>query len=401
MNLKHLMSILGVAATLYACDTGTTRQASETNAEEKLTVETVSNTQQDPANDFPVVWADMETEPVSTADDAADDPAIWVHPEKVSESTIIGTNKKKGLAVYDLNGKELFFYPMGKINNIDVRYGFMLGGKKVDIVAGSNRTKNSVGVWTVNPATKELVEAQARDLSSKLAEVYGFCLYKSPKTKKIYAFIVGKSGAVEQWELFDNQGKIDGKIVRSFALKSQCEGMVADDETGILYIAEENNAIWKFNAEPASEKAEQVNEGKRIADLSNTALKDDLEGLTIYYAADKKGYLIASSQGNNSYAIFERTGDNAYLGSFSISNGETIDGTSDTDGIDVISFGLGEKYPNGFFIAQDGTNDEKSKEGGKTKANQNFKVVSWEKVVQAMKGKLITDPTQNPRKMNE
>ncbi|OJJ23044.1 3-phytase [marine bacterium AO1-C] len=396
MNLKHLMSILGVAATLYACETKTTNQTTETNTEENLKVETVSNTQEGPTDDFPVVLADMETEPVNSADDAADDPAVWVHPKKVGESTIIGTNKKKGLAVYDLNGKQLFFYPVGRINNVDVRYGFLLGDKKVDIVAGSNRTKNSVGVWTINSATKELEEAQARDLNSKIEEVYGFCLYKSPKTKKIYAFVVGKSGAVEQWELFDNgQGKIDGKIVRSFVLKSQCEGMVADDETGVLYIAEENNAIWKFDAEP-----EGATEGKLIADLTNIALKDDLEGITIYYAANKKGYLIASSQGNNSYAIFERGGDHAYLGSFSIGDSESIDGTSDTDGIDVISFGLGEKYPNGFFIAQDGTNNE-TKNGEASQANQNFKVVSWEKIVQSMKGKLITDNAQNPRKVNE
>lgn len=407
VNLKYLVGILGVAITFYACETKTTDQTQDTNTDQNLEVKTVSNTEEIPMNNFPVVLADMETEPVNSDDDAADDPAVWVHPKKVGESTIIGTNKKKGLAVYDLSGKQLFFYPVGKINNVDVRYGFTLGGKKVDIVAGSNRTKNSVGVWTVNQTTKELEEVQARDLLSKVEEVYGFCLYKSPKTKKVYAFVVGKSGQVEQWELFDNgQGKIDGKIVRSFALKSQCEGMVADDETGILYVAEENNAIWKFDAEPGSTPEDPKNKGqevkgKLIADLSNTALKDDLEGVTIYYAANKKGYLIASSQGNNSYAVFERGGDNAYIGSFSIGNSENIDGTSDTDGIDVIGFALGEKYPNGFFIAQDGTNDEKSKEGEETKANQNFKVVSWEKIVKSLGNKLKIDNTQNPRKINE
>ena len=397
MNLKHLVSILGVAATFYACDTKPADQASEESTQEPMQVESVGNVEEEATNRFPVVLADMETEPVNSEDDAADDPAIWVHPEKTGESTIIGTNKKKGLAVYDLNGKELFFYPVGKINNVDVRYGFSLGGKKVDVVAGSNRTKNSVGVWTVNRTTKALEKAQARNLTSKLEEVYGFCLYKSPKTKTIYAFVVGKDGAVEQWELFDNgQGKIDGKIVRSFALESQCEGMVADDETGTLYVAEENQAIWKFDAEPTG-----TNDAKKVVDLSNIALKNDLEGVTIYYGANKQGYLIVSSQGNNSYAIFERGGDHAYLGSFSIGQDARIDGTSDTDGIDVVSFGLGEKYPNGLFIAQDGTNDETTPDGATSQTNQNFKVVRWEKIAQAMKKQLRMDNAQNPRKINE
>ncbi len=39
--------------------------------------------------------------------------------------------------------------------------------------------------------------------------------------------------------------------MREFKLNSQTEGLVADDEYGNLYIAEEDEAIWKFNAEPA------------------------------------------------------------------------------------------------------------------------------------------------------
>ncbi|WP_299457081.1 phytase [uncultured Microscilla sp.] len=385
----YLACIAGAMLTLNACNSTTQNQQQEaSNPDTENNVQKVHNAPETTTNNIPTVLADLETQPVSSAKDAADDPAIWVHPNNSGESTIIGTNKKKGLAVYDLSGKELFFYPMGKINNVDVRYGFPLAGKKVDIVAGSNRSKNSVGVWKVNPETKELEEVLARELPSKVEEVYGFCLYKSAQTQKFYAFVVSKTGQVEQWELFDKAGKIDGKIVRSFKLETQAEGMVADDELGFLYVAEETKGIWKYNAEPSASK------GKLIVDLANQSqLAEDLEGLTIYYAADKKGYLIASSQGNNSYAVFDRGEGNAYLGSFRIGNGDKIDGTSDTDGIDVVSFGLGKQFPNGFFIAQDGTNDEVD-----GKANQNFKVVAWDKIVQSSKGKFMLDNKQNPRK---
>jgi 3-phytase len=91
-----------------------------------------------------------------------------------------------------------------------------------------------------------------------------------------------------------------------------------------------------------------------------------VEGLTIARRDGGTGYLIASSQGDDSYAVFQREGDNNYVGSFRISDGPGIDGTSDTDGIDVAATALGASFPSGVFVAQDGEND------GET---QNFKLV--------------------------
>ena len=74
------------------------------------------------------VTAAGETAPVPHSGDAADDPAIWVHPTDPSLSTIIGTDKLGGLAVYDLGGKQLFYYADSSPNNVDVRYKFPLAG---------------------------------------------------------------------------------------------------------------------------------------------------------------------------------------------------------------------------------------------------------------------------------
>src|SRR5687768_16861420 len=71
-----------------------------------------------------VVTADVETTPVAGRGDAADDPAIWVHPVDPSLSTIIGTDKKAGgLAVYDLEGRQLQFAKLTGVNNVDLRDG--------------------------------------------------------------------------------------------------------------------------------------------------------------------------------------------------------------------------------------------------------------------------------------
>lgn len=44
---------------------------------------------------------------------------------------MITTNKKSGLVVYDLDGKQLHSYEFGKLNNVDLRYDFPLNGEKL------------------------------------------------------------------------------------------------------------------------------------------------------------------------------------------------------------------------------------------------------------------------------
>ena len=85
------------------------------------------------------VFATVETQPVASSNDAADDPAIWIHPTDPAKSLVIGTDKKRGLDVYDLSGKRVQSLPDGRMNNVDLRYGFLLDGAEVAIVAATNR----------------------------------------------------------------------------------------------------------------------------------------------------------------------------------------------------------------------------------------------------------------------
>ncbi|UYO30340.1 phytase [Bacillus halotolerans] len=360
-----------------------------------LSANSVSAHQADEVNHFKVT-AKGETDPVASGDDAADDPSIWVdakHPEK---SKLITTNKKSGLVVYDLDGKQINSYEFGKLNNVDLRYDFPFNGKQIDIAAASNRTegKNSIEVYAIDGEKGELksITDPKHPISTDISEVYGFSLYHSQKTGAFYALVTGKQGEFEQYEIADNgKGYVTGKKVRQFKLHSQTEGLVADDEYGNLYLAEEDTAIWKFNAEPSG-----GSQGKVIDYASGKHLTADIEGLTIYYAPDGKGYLIASSQGNNSYAMYERQAGNQYIANFEITDGEKIDGTSDTDGIDVLGFGLGPKYPYGIFVAQDGENIENGQA-----VNQNFKIVSWEQISQHLGGKPDLNKQVNPRKLKD
>lgn len=336
------------------------------------------------------VQADYETDAVVSNGDAADDPAVWVHPKDSSKSIIIATNKQGGLLTYSLKGKELSSVKVGKPNNVDVRYNFPLGGEKIDFCAATDRAnKNGMIIYKIDRETGALSDIAARDIRAKMKTVYGFSLYNNLKTGKFYALIVGTQGEFEQYELFDNgKGKIDAKLVRSFEVGSISEGLVADDEYGYFYVSEENVGIWKYSADPAAGNkrvlVDSVGKGNLIADV---------EGLAIYYGRGGKGYLLASSQGNNSYKVYERSGNNKFVGAFAIDDG-VIDGTNDTDGIDVIGFNLGKEFPYGIFIAQDGENMD-----GKVKKSQNFKIVRWEKIAKAISPGLIMDNKANPRKL--
>lgn len=318
------------------------------------------------------VIAAIETQPTPQGknDDSADDPAIWIHPSNPEKSVIIGTDKKGGLATYNLKGEQLNYYPFGNMNNCDLRTGFPINGDTIDILAASNRTMQSVSLFRI-AENGELDSIHYRIIQSKMSdEVYGLCMYQSKKTGLFYVFVNGKSGEVEQYELFAADNKVDAKLVRSFQLGTQTEGMVADDETGNLYIGEEVAGVWKFDAEPnGSSKGIFINNSSE----ENPNIKYDVEGLAIYATDSVNGYLVASSQGNYSYSIFERQGDNKYLGSFRITDG-VVDGVEETDGLEISNAPL-PGFPKGILVVQDGFNYDDRK-----KKSQNYKIVSWESV---------------------
>ncbi|MCG6189656.1 phytase [Maribellus maritimus] len=324
-----------------------------------------------------LVSASVETFPVPQKknEDSADDPAIWVNSKYPEKSIIIGTDKKGGMVTYNLNGEELHYYFTGNMNNCDLRYGFKINGDTVDIIAASNQSYHSISLFRIHD-NGMLDTLHSKVIRSKMAdEVYGLAMYKSKKTGKFYVFVNSKAGEVEQWELFDDHKRIDAKLVRSFLLGAQTEGMIADDKTGILYIGKEEAGIWKYNAEP-----EGGSEGTFIENSSekNTNIKYDIEGLAIFDNGNGGGYLLASSQGNYSFAVFERQANNKYLGSFRITEG-SIDGVEETDGIEITSAPLGPHFPKGILVVQDGFNFD-----GRKKKSQNFKIVSWEMVEQVI-----------------
>jgi 3-phytase len=310
------------------------------------------------------VQATVETDPVQSSGDAADDPVIWRHPTDGAQSTIIGTDKKRGLMVYDLDGRVLQELADGKLVNVDLRHDFPLGGSPTAIVTAGNRSDNSLAVYAIDPSTRRLRNVAARRLSVDIG-VYGSCMYRSAVSGAYYVFITSKTGEVGQWRLLEtSHGTVDAERVRGFDVGSQIEACVADDELGFLYIGEERVGIWKYAAEPTG------GDGRIAVDSTGPTgfLTPDVEGLTIFLGVAGTGYLIASSQGRDAFNVYRREGRNEYLATFAIEEGNGIDRVTHSDGIDVLNASLGPRFPHGLFVAQDQQND-----GGR----QNFKLVPW------------------------
>jgi 3-phytase len=331
------------------------------------------------------VFAFRETAPVGSSGDAADDCAIWVHPTSAADSLIIATDKQAALLVYGLQGNLLQTIDSVVPNNVDLRYGFQLDGEDCDIVVFSDQATNGIGVYKIDPATRQLSDVADGALPTGLT-VYGMCLYRSEADGKYYVFVTERGGAIRQWQLTDQgNGKIGASLARTLQLGSTCEGCVADDELGYLYVAEEDVGIWKYGAEPSAGSTRSAVDRIR----SNADLKADLEGLALYRMANEGGYLIASVQGYNSYALYSRQ-DASYLGSFRIVDGGNVDGTNDTDGIEVNNMALGADFPSGLFVAQDYSNTAPS-------ARQNFKLVPWEWIAAAFQPPLGIDSAHDVR----
>lgn len=356
----------------------------------------------------------------------ADDPAIYVHPDNPAESLILTAVKNGGLRVYNLSGNLLQEINPGGIryNNVDLQYGFQLGGEFVDIAVASDRQNDTLVFFQINPnpkTTGQYLEnitdvslgtlfqsapfSPPYSVSSRSA--YGLAMYRSPITNDYYVFVNRRqTGDIAQFQLIDEgNGKIGVERVREFTVPTtagfdpQTEGMVADQETGFLYIGQENVGIWKFSAEPDGESTGILID--RVKALGGSHLTDDVEGLTIYYGANGTGYLLASSQGDNTFAVYNRQGNNEYLGSFAVGSNGAIDGVQESDGADVINVPLGPNFPYGLFVTQDGSNEPAKlveDDGELENINTNFKFVPWENIAHAFPNSLNIDPTSyNPR----
>lgn len=306
------------------------------------------------ATKLPEIVADVVTETVLHD---TDDPAIWVHPKDASKSIVFGTDKDIEGAIYafDLDGKIIenkTIRNLKRPNNIDLEYGFQLNDStKVDVIAFTERERQQIRLFSV-PDMKPLdnggfpVFTDAKEPETNLP--MGIALYKSSKTHKLYAIVGRKTGPkneyLYQYHLTSDSLGVHSKLVRKFGEfsgKKEIEAIAVDNETGIVYYSDEGHCIRKYYAEPSKG-------GKEIYCFGGEYFKEDIEGIAIAKYQDKE-FLIVSNQQAHTFNVFDLK-TNAFIKELNL-------GTIETDGCDVTTKALGEKFPNGLFVSM---NDEKN-----------------------------------------
>jgi myo-inositol-hexaphosphate 3-phosphohydrolase len=319
---------------------------------------------------WPVLQASAQTTPVARQGDAADDPAIWVHPQTPSRSLVLGTNKKQGLLVYDLSGAQRQLLEVGRINNVDLRQGIRAGDGVFDLAVATQRDEHALVLFGIDGEGQ--VSELAR-LPTALHDIYGLCVRRT-RDGQLDAFPNDKDGRVQQLRIERIDGQWRARLLREFKLASQPEGCVVDEREERLFVGEEKRGIWALDA-----REDQPARPQLIMPVGK-ALVADVEGLAIYQGrAGGASYLVVSSQGNDSFLVLDAKPPYTLRGGFRIGINAAlgIDGVSETDGLEVTSAALGGLYGQGMLVVQDG--HKRLPDGP-----QNFKLLPWADIARAL-----------------
>jgi len=267
--------------------------------------------------------------------------------------------------------------PVGRLNNVDVRYGLRWQGKPHDIAVASLRNNNSLQLFAIDAAG---LLHDAGQVQTALPDIYGMCLYQ-PKAGEIYAFVNDKSGRIDQFRFSSDGNRWLGQLVRTLKVPSQPEGCVADDQNHRLYVGEEDVGVWTFAADATAPVAGQL---VITANEEQGPLVADVEGMALLpagtFSTQNKPLLLISSQGNDSYVLYEATPPYAFVQRFRVGTNPQlgIDGSSETDGLDLTVKSLGPAFPSGAIAIQDGRNRM-------PEAGQNLKLVPLQQLEAVLK----------------
>ncbi|MFI7235533.1 phytase [Streptomyces cyaneofuscatus] len=374
----------------------------------------------------------------------ADDPAIWHNSAAPGRSLVVATAKEGGLRVYDLDARPVQSIAAppaagpddapGRFNNVDLVRGLRLSSSRADLAVTSDRGHDRLRFYRIDrdraggPLSDVTDPAAPAVFSKNQAEVndqqtaYGLATWTDPTTKRAYALVSRRERtSIALLELVPTVGgKVTYRKIRTLDLPStfrlpdgtswspcgepgelpQVEGMVVDPANGTLYAGQEDIGIWRLRADLTGTPKlidkvreygvpgaydEQTEECTPGADpgYGGTKISADVEGLTLVTESDGDGLVLASSQGDNTFAAYDRelADDNEYEGGFRIAPADSsLDGSEECDGAAALNAPLGSKYPHGLLVVQDGHDAP----GDGDRPSTNFKFVDLGQVLDAL-----------------
>jgi 3-phytase len=320
-----------------------------------------------------------------------DDPAIWVHPSDPSRSLILGTMKVAAPAgavvVFGMDGQiRQIVSGVDRPNNIDVEYGVLAGGQRVDIAVATERLARRLRVFRIDPEAGRLVdlggipvlEGQAGEAGAPM----GIALYRRQADGAVFAIVSPKEGPREgylwQYRLTDaGKGRFGAQFVRRFGRfsattvreENEIEAVAVDDALGYVYYSDEADGIHKWHADPDHPDA-----ARELAHFARDGFRGDREGIAIYGFPDGTGYIIATDQldSDSEYHVYPREGAAGNAHDHSRRIAVLRGGADATDGIDASSARLGPGLDSGALIVMNS-------------GPRNFLVFRWQDVAGAVK----------------
>ncbi|WP_433549603.1 phytase [Streptomyces sp. CA-294286] len=326
----------------------------------------------------------------------------------------------------------------GRFNNVDLVHGLRLPSGPADLAVTSDRGNDRLRFYRIDgsaqarragapltdvtdPAAPPVFSASQQEINDQRT-AYGLATWTDRTTKRSYALVSRRETTrVALLELLPAaNGTVGYRKVRTLDLPSafrlpngrtwtpcgepgelpQVEGMVVDPADGTLYAGQEDVGIWRLRADLTSKPElidrvreygvpgtydEETEECVPGADPGHggSRLTADVEGLALITEADGDGYLLASSQGDDTFAAYDRekSDDNEYEGGFRVTAASaTLDGSEECDGAAALNAPLGPKYPRGLLVVQDG--DDTPQAGGREATG--FKFVDLGRVLDAL-----------------
>jgi 3-phytase len=279
---------------------------------------------------------------------------------------IAGTDKTAGLYIFGINGRKLQFLSDGRLNNVDLRE-VTLDGHAFVVLAASDRGRGGIAFYIFDAESRSPSNAVRRFgfIKSDIKQPYGLCMGKI--NDQLYTVLLNTRGKARIHRLKLSNATGIGIEIGRFSLDSRSEGCVVDEAGHALYIAEEDRGLWKY-------RLDNLGTPELIEPAGRGVLSADIEGVTIIRDGERR-YLIASSQGDNSFAIWRvDSGPPRFAGRFTVHRSSKVDEITKTDGIDATARPIGP-YPNGVVVVQDDVNEDK---------RQNFKMIDWRVVRKAL-----------------
>ncbi|MER6011876.1 phytase [Streptomyces bluensis] len=374
----------------------------------------------------------------------ADDPAIWRDSNDPAKSLVLGTAKVGGLRVYDLAAHEVQSLPApkapsaedepGRINNVDVIEGANLAiatdrgrDKLVIYRIDRDRAEGPVKDVTAQNAAPYIFSADQDEVNEQ-ATAYGLASWKDRKTGRIYAVVTQElNNQVALLELTkEANGTYGYRKIRTISFPSTftlpngttwtpceepgeqpyLEGMRVDAANGMLYAGQEDVGLWRIRADltgeptlidkvrdygvPATWDAdtEECVPGEDPG-FGGDHLTADVEGITLIDRPGGGGYVVVSSQGDSTFAMYDRdpAKGNAYVKSFRVvaRQGEgAVDGAEGTDSLEIVNQSFGSAYPQGLAVIQDETDTPTvTGDDGEPRDGTNYKYVDLRDVATA------------------